>query len=80
MDPRREDTMSLEWMDDALCREIDAELFFPENTTPSAARKACALCTVQTECLEYALQRPVMGVWGGTTEKERQRLRRMRAA
>ena len=71
--------MNLDWMDDALCREIDAELFFPEYTTPTEAKKACALCRVQTECLTYALERPVMGVWGGTTERERQRMRRRAA-
>jgi len=36
---------------------------------------------VQEPCLDFALAtRQIHGVWGGTTEEERQRLRRHRAA
>lgn len=66
----------LQWMDNALCREIDAEMFFPPpNKVPHDAKKACRLCEVRAECLEYALtQGHVDGVWGGTTPRERQQI------
>ena len=41
------------------------------------AKKVCWSCEVRQECLEYAMKnREVVGVWGGTSEKERRRLRR----
>ena len=72
----------MQWMDDALCREIGGELFFIEEN-PNAwreAKKVCSLCKVQYECLEYALGMDVDGVWGGTTKKERMKLKKVRAA
>lgn len=67
-----------EWMNGALCAQVDSELFFPEHQgkSPRAAKRICAVCPVQAECLEYALQhREQFGVWGGTTERERRRMR-----
>lgn len=55
-----------------------AELFFPD---PGGARDAaeakaiCRRCEVQLECLEFALFTAVDGIWGGTTQKERQEIR-----
>lgn len=69
---------SLEWMDAALCREVDFETFFPEKSqNPNPAKSICRRCEVQDECLDYALRHPnnTHGVWGGTTERERRRLR-----
>jgi WhiB family redox-sensing transcriptional regulator len=69
-------TRSLSWMNDALCREVDNELFFAEDQGGmNLARKVCALCTVQTPCLSYALERRVDGVWAGTSARERQAMR-----
>jgi WhiB family redox-sensing transcriptional regulator len=62
----------------ALCRQIDTgELFFPEKGGSTAPAKAvCARCPVQEPCLQYALDHPVDGVWGGTSVRERQALAR----
>lgn len=35
------------------------------------AKRVCAGCPVRLECLEWAIQRREVGVWGGTTEDER---------
>lgn len=69
--------MSLEWMSSALCRQIDLELFFPDvGGSSKTARKMCGRCIVKIECLNYALTFPSMiGIWGGTTEKQRKRLK-----
>ena len=79
-------TPSLDWMHDARCKEIGGEPFFPEPGGDSEpAKRICRQCPVQTECLSHALTIEesgvwsVMGVWGGTTHKERLRLARRAA-
>lgn len=73
---------SVNWMDDALCREVGPEVFFPDgDMQPRVALEVCRRCDVEIECLEYALRTgPVAGIWGGTTEADRRRMRRRRAA
>lgn len=70
--------MKYEWMAEALCREIGDEPFF--STDPGLTRRAkriCNLCPVKAECLQYALSdRTLIGVFGGTTEKDRRMIRR----
>lgn len=63
---------SLEWMDAALCRQIDPNLFQPHNYVQSQqARQACQACPVKEPCLNYALATNADGIWGGTTRRER---------
>jgi len=38
-------------------------------------KKYCVGCPVINECLDYALNVKVLGVWGGTTPEERRQLR-----
>lgn len=65
------------WMADALCAETDPDAFFPEQGASVAAAKAvCARCLLQAKCLDYALANGErFGVWGGTSEKDRQAMR-----
>src|SRR5438874_5929158 len=67
------------WQDRARCREYDPEIFFPEKGGSSReAKRICAECPVRIECLNYALRRDERyGVWGGMSERERRRLKRM---
>lgn len=67
-----------EWIEQAICRGVDPELFFPARGSPTKEAKAlCKGCVVREECLDYALaHNERWGIWGGTTEKERRRLRR----
>lgn len=71
-----------QWMDDALCAEVDAELFFPEKGCSVRDPKSiCRRCEVQDECLDYALREGLdHGVWGGTSERERRLLKKGAAA
>jgi WhiB family redox-sensing transcriptional regulator len=66
------------WRDLALCAQTDPEIFFPgkgESATP--AKRVCAACPVQTQCLAAGLARSErFGVWGGATERDRRRLGR----
>jgi WhiB family redox-sensing transcriptional regulator len=68
-----------DWWRSAACLEADPELFFPVSAHgPGAgeiarAKAVCAACRVRRQCLQYALAtHQVHGVWGGTTEDERQ--------
>ncbi|MFH9661109.1 WhiB family transcriptional regulator [Streptomyces sp. NPDC017248] len=71
------------WRDHAECRTEDPDLFFPIGTTGPAqvqtqqAKAVCGRCPVREQCLGWALDSgQIIGVWGGTTELERQALRR----
>jgi WhiB family redox-sensing transcriptional regulator len=70
---------SLAWQGLARCLEVDPEIFFPERGGSSrAARAVCTQCEVRIECLKYALaNREQFGIWGGTSERERRKLRRL---
>jgi WhiB family redox-sensing transcriptional regulator len=67
-----------EWRKYALCRHYDPALFFPHGLEGvQEAQAVCAGCPVKQECLEFALAtNQVHGVWGGTSERERVRIRR----
>ncbi|HEX6518300.1 MAG TPA: WhiB family transcriptional regulator [Nocardioidaceae bacterium] len=64
-----------------LCTQTDPEIFFPDRGDNSHdARQVCGICPVRALCLEWALALPEQyGIWGGTTESERRRIRRARA-
>jgi len=77
------------WMELALCREYDPEMFFPVATEDTAlgqaqrraAKAVCAGCPVRSECLAFALdtedpQYP-FGIFGGLSESERQEIRKV---
>lgn len=67
------------WTQDALCAQIDPDLFFPgkaEHSKARDAKKVCASCPVATMCLEYALRTDQKhGIWGGLNTQDRSRLR-----
>jgi WhiB family transcriptional regulator, redox-sensing transcriptional regulator len=72
-----------EWRKVAACRDTDPDLFFPVGTTGPAieqienAKAVCRTCDAQVPCLEFALStNQDSGVWGGTSEEERRKLRR----
>lgn len=65
------------WMADALCREYPKVNFYPTSgESPQPALRVCRSCRVQEECLAYALDNGERGVWGGTTQRERRRMRK----
>lgn len=72
------------WMKQAACRGADGELFFPIGEKGPALQQAaeakavCRRCPVRTECLDYALDTRSVGIFGGTTEYERQKISRRR--
>ena len=71
----------VDWQAKARCNEVEPEIFFPERGGSSkAARAVCSHCDVRLQCLEDALNnKEQFGIWGGTSERERRRLRKERA-
>jgi WhiB family redox-sensing transcriptional regulator len=67
-------------MNQAACKGRDIRSFYPERGGSTAeARSACRQCPVLDACLEYALEHDErFGIWGGTSEKEREKARRKR--
>ena len=74
-----EDEGELAWQADALCAQTDPEAFFPEKGGSTRdAKRVCEACPVQAECLDYAMSKDEkFGIWGGLSERERRRLRRL---
>ena len=72
-----------DWRVKASCRSVDPDLFFPIGTTGIAldqieqAKAVCNSCPAKEPCLEFALvTNQESGVWGGTSEEERRKLRK----
>jgi WhiB family redox-sensing transcriptional regulator len=75
------DDPQLSWMDRALCAEIGDDFWFPEKGgSTRLAKQVCRACNVRAECLDYALDTDQkFGIWGGFSERERRRLKRVAA-
>ena len=80
-------TLSLsyrEWQCKAACKGPHALGFYPpdhferreeKRRRERRAKAICSSCSVNRECLEYAINcRELHGIWGGTTENERREL------
>ena len=70
-----------DWSDEAICKDLDTQVFFPKRGEATAPIKViCSVCPVVKPCLEYAMKSgEKFGVWGGTSERERRRIRGMRS-
>ncbi len=71
----------LAWQDLANCRGADPDLFFPERgASTRTAKGICRECSVQPDCLEFAIvSSEKFGIWGGMSERERRKIRRERS-
>lgn len=62
------------WMQDALCAEVDPDMFFPNRGDAEGAdlaRDICSRCPVKAECLEFAIRTTqAHGVWGGKSPRQ----------
>ena len=68
------------WTEEANCKGADADVFFPERgASTRKAKSICRACTVQDDCLEFAIENSEkFGIWGGLSERERRRIKRQR--
>lgn len=66
------------WRDEAACRGMATEIFFPVSASNDAAvtaKAVCEGCPVTEECLSYAMAaREPEGVFGGLTPRQREAL------
>jgi WhiB family transcriptional regulator, redox-sensing transcriptional regulator len=65
------------WQRYAACRGENVGTFIrTRGGNFNAARELCRHCSVRQECFDFAMgDDELVGMWGGTTEAERQRLR-----
>lgn len=74
------------WTSKGNCVGIDVNIFYLDDKArgdekkaqEQAAKKICVGCPVINECLESALAHNELGVWGGTTEDERKKMKRLK--
>lgn len=70
-----------DWRDGADCAlpDVNPDIFFVEQGGDSRpARAICQLCDVRVECLQYALDaHERIGLYGGASERERRRIRKL---
>ncbi len=70
--------MSLDWKAEGYCArlspdKVDAYFFLGRGGSPAQTReKFCNDCPVKQMCFEYAIVHGEEGIWGGTTDRERQ--------
>ncbi len=69
------------WMASAACRDRPEVDFFPDSPRRgippdvAPALAVCFACPVQEQCRAYALEHGEAGVWGATTDRDRQERR-----
>jgi hypothetical protein len=71
------------------CAGGDTDLFYPPDEYPQSGRRpnyrtaltTCGRCPtrIKLACLRYAVVHKEQGVWGGSTDKDRDRLRQLLA-
>jgi WhiB family redox-sensing transcriptional regulator len=67
------------------CSGADPDAYFPEKGNSGSttreiqmAKSICKTCPYQSQCLDWAINNHELGIWGGTTERERRSIRRSR--
>jgi WhiB family redox-sensing transcriptional regulator len=76
------------WQADGRCRQLEPEVFFPEDAGRTGlrareerAKRICRDCPVLEQCREHALSmRETHGVWGAMSARDRVRLLSARSA
>jgi WhiB family redox-sensing transcriptional regulator len=64
------------WMKFGACVDLPPAVFFQNDAKKDKiAAQVCQECPVIQECLEYALRHGEYGVWGGTSERQRNKIR-----
>lgn len=63
---------------DAACLDWPVDVFFPTaGEDVEVAKRVCSGCELREACLDYALTHGERwGIWAGTSERERRRMRR----
>lgn len=73
------DHFLLKLPEQGVCGDADPDLFLSESKSPNKyqyAKALCQRCPLKEACLDYAIETRVVGVWGGTDEVEREKIRK----
>lgn len=69
--------MDYKWADQAACKDLDLDMFFPERHVEVEAWKICTECPVRIECLTFAIENKIeYGIWGGFGLRARRRIQK----
>lgn len=71
------------WIHRAACAGLPADWFFPTRGQGSVVliQAVCDSCPVRADCLAWAVENRIHhGFWGGTSERERRRIRKAMVA
>lgn len=67
-----------EWRKQASCTNLNPSFFIVERGEDvNPALSVCRTCPVKDPCLRYAIDNNEIGIWGGTTGKQRRRMKRV---
>jgi WhiB family redox-sensing transcriptional regulator len=65
------------WRKYANCSDVSKDVFIiKKGQTTQRALWFCETCVVKKACLGYALDNNCIGIWGGTTQKQRAKIKR----
>ena len=68
-------TIPMEITRDGACRDTKIDFFSDDEAVQNQAVEMCLTCPLMAKCFDYALFAEEFGVWGGTLEGEREKLR-----
>jgi WhiB family redox-sensing transcriptional regulator len=68
-----------DWRDQSRCKTLeiptaDSLFWLGKGGSPMKAKALCDECPVKRMCLNYSIVHEEVGIWGGTTEKERREI------
>jgi WhiB family redox-sensing transcriptional regulator len=63
------------WTEQALCAQIDGDMFYPDDGARRPdIKRICGGCPVRAQCLTAAMaNKEEHGIWGGLTPRERRK-------
>jgi WhiB family redox-sensing transcriptional regulator len=68
------------WQSQGACKGSDPDQYFPHPYVSHAQivsiRAVCEACPVRRECADWGIHHEQLGIWGGTTDRQRREIRR----
>lgn len=63
------------------CKNVDPDVFWDDNDTDAdlpniIAHSTCIRCEILVSCLDWAMKHEKFGIWGDTTPRQREKLKR----
>ena len=72
--------MTATWQSHGACKGSDPDQYFPHpyvsHAQIASIRAMCEACPVRRECADWGIHHEQLGIWGGTTDRQRREIRR----